>query len=98
MSRATNVYLLWHVHHRAEQDGEIRHFTSPDDYWSDEEEGDDVKRLGVYSTREKAQERVVEARKLPGFSSEPQCFYIEEALLDEDEWPEGYVEVARPPS
>ena len=85
------VFLLWHVHHRAEEDGEIRHFADPDDYWSDEESGDDVKRVGIYSSRELAQERMAHARVLPGFRDEPDCFYIEEAALDEDEWTTGYV-------
>ncbi|SEF03137.1 hypothetical protein SAMN05216489_09767 [Streptomyces sp. 3213] len=92
MADTDTVFLLWHVHHRAEdENGEIRHFTDPDDYWSDEEEGDDVKRLGVYSTRELAHERITQAKLLPGFRDEPDCFYIEEAVIDEPEWTKGYV-------
>ncbi|WP_327234377.1 hypothetical protein OG349_10650 [Streptomyces sp. NBC_01317] len=92
MAGPTTVYLLWHVHHRAEEDGVIRHFAEPDDYWSDEEEGDDPKHLGTYSSREAAQGRIERARKLPGFADEPDCFYIQESVLDEDEWPDGFVE------
>jgi len=91
MNEPRTVFLLWHVHHRAEGDGEIRHFANPDDYWSDEEAGDDVKQLGIYSSRELAQERIARARNLPGFRDEPNCFYIGEATIDEDEWTDGYV-------
>ncbi|MEU0071890.1 hypothetical protein ABZ027_20425 [Streptomyces sp. NPDC006332] len=92
MAGTTTVYLLWHVHHRAEEDGGIRHFTEPDDFWSDEEAGDDVKLLGTYSSREAALMRIERARRLPGFADEPDCFSIQESVLDEDEWTEGYVE------
>ena len=91
MAGTITVYLLWHVHHLAEEDGEIRHFTEPDDLWSDEEAGDDVKNLGTYSSREAAHERVERARRLPGFADEPHCFHIQESVLDKDEWTEGYV-------
>ncbi|MFD5073682.1 hypothetical protein [Streptomyces sp. NPDC058371] len=91
MAGTTAVYLLWHVHHLAEEDGEVRHFTKPDDFWSDEGAGDDVKHLGTYSSREAARERIERARRLPGFADEPDCFYIQESVLDEDEWTEGYV-------
>ncbi|MFF4054268.1 hypothetical protein ACFYZ8_19095 [Streptomyces sp. NPDC001668] len=91
MSGLAKVYLLWHVHHQAEEDGEVWHFTHPDDFWSDEEAGDDVKHLGTYSSRERAQERIERARTLPGFADEPNCFYIEEAVIDEDHWTEGYI-------
>jgi hypothetical protein len=95
MARVDRVFLLWHVHHRAEDEsGEVRHFAAPDDYWSDEEAGDDVKHLGVYSTRALAQERIGQARQLPGFRDEPDCFHIEEAALDEPQWTQGYATVA----
>ncbi|MFD9323684.1 hypothetical protein ACFWDQ_39645 [Streptomyces sp. NPDC060053] len=88
------VYLLWHIGHRNEAgeggatlhlDGETVHV--------DEEDGDDVKLLGVYSTPEKAAERRRRARLLPGFADEPDCFVIDEHTLDEDEWTGGFVRV-----
>ncbi|MEU6391011.1 hypothetical protein [Streptomyces sp. NPDC046939] len=91
MSGLAKVYLLWHVHHRTEEGGVVRHFSDPDDFWSDAEGGDDVKHLGAYSSREAAEGRVERARRLPGFADEPACFYIEEAVLDEDQWTEGFV-------
>ncbi|UUU32103.1 hypothetical protein JIX56_20570 [Streptomyces sp. CA-210063] len=94
MDGQSRVYLLWHVRHAEPTDGsEIRHFAADDDFWADEEEGDDVKLLGVYSSRDKAQERIVRARVLPGFRDEPKCFYIEEFTVDADEWKDGFVTV-----
>ncbi|MEV6805286.1 hypothetical protein [Streptomyces sp. NPDC051132] len=90
MSGLAKVYLLWHVHHRAEEDGVVRHFTHPDDFRSDEQAGDDVKHLGTCSSRELAQKRMKRARSLTGFADEPDCFHIEEAVIDEDHWTEGY--------
>ncbi|MER7690956.1 hypothetical protein [Streptomyces sp. NPDC097610] len=46
---------------------------------------------GAYSSREAAQKRIERARSLPGFTDEPHCFFIEEAVIDEDQWTEGYV-------
>lgn len=85
------VYLLWHVHHQVGDEAEIRHFEGPDDFWADEEAGDDVKLLGTYSSREAALGRIGRARQLPGFRDEPECFYVEEFVVDEDQWTEGYV-------
>jgi hypothetical protein len=34
---------------------------------------------------------IEQARSLPGFTDEPNCFSIEEAVIDEDQWTEGYV-------
>ncbi|WP_411077744.1 hypothetical protein [Streptomyces sp. cmx-10-25] len=91
MADPSTVHLLWHVHHRVAEEGEVRHFTAPDDFWADEEAGDDVKLLGTYSSREAARDRIERARQLPGFSDEPDCFYVEEFEIDKDEWTEGYV-------
>jgi hypothetical protein len=91
MTDPSTVYLLWHVHHRVTEGAEVRHFAGPDDFWADEEAGDDVKLLGTYSSREAARARIERARQLPGFSDEPDCFYVEESEVDKDEWTEGYV-------
>ncbi|MEU9886410.1 hypothetical protein [Sphaerisporangium sp. NPDC051011] len=87
------VYILWHVHHMAQDDsGNVRHFES-DEFWASEEEGDDVKLLGVYSTPEKAEQRIASARLLPGFKDEPDCFWYADYQVDEDQWREGYTTV-----
>lgn len=70
-----NVYLLWHVHHTDDAEGHIRHQDTLDgDWFADEQEGDDVELLGVYSSEAKANDRIRDARGLPGFDSEPGCF------------------------
>jgi hypothetical protein len=54
---------------------------------------EDVKFIGVYSSREKAQEAVVRMSCLPGFVDAQDGFYIDEYRIDQDQWVEGYVEV-----
>lgn len=88
----SHVYPLWHIHHvAADADGEIRHFSDPDDYWSSEEEGDDVKLLGVYSSRAAAERAIERARTRPGFRDEPRCFFVGDYVLDKDAWADGFV-------
>jgi hypothetical protein len=63
---------------------------------------DDVKIIGIYSTRIKAEQAVARLAKVPGFQDYPQLldpsvdplsdgFFIDEFLLDTDRWREGYV-------
>ncbi|WP_037676238.1 hypothetical protein [Streptomyces globisporus] len=69
-----------------------------------ERDGDDVKLLGIYSSHAKAEGRIRQARLLPGFADEPECFVIDDYTLDEDEWTAGFesdflsVRVTPPPS
>lgn len=88
------VYLLWHVRHASSPDGRRTEHRGEDGelIW-DEEDGDDLKILGVYSTEQKAQERLIRARELPGFRDEPDCFLIDPYTLDEDRWTEGFLTV-----
>jgi hypothetical protein len=56
-----------------------------------EDREEDVKTIGIYSTREAA-ERAVERLKLqPGFRDTPEGFTIDMYRLDQDHWEEGYV-------
>ncbi|MFF8381534.1 hypothetical protein ACF07V_36095 [Streptomyces sp. NPDC015661] len=57
----------------------------------DEQDGDDVKLLGIHSSEGAAEERMRRARLLPGFADEPDCFQIGEYDLDDDQWTEGFV-------
>ncbi|MFF8931687.1 hypothetical protein ACF1AO_30985 [Streptomyces longwoodensis] len=86
------VFLLWHVGHQNEAgaDGATVHVDGEAVY-VDEQDGDDVKLLGVYSTLSKAEERMRRARLLPGFRDEPDCFIVDQHELDQDEWAEGFV-------
>jgi hypothetical protein len=63
---------------------------------------DDVKMLGVYSSREEALAAIERFRRLSGFRDTPQLavhtdapadpegFYLDEHELDRDSWSEGY--------
>ncbi len=87
-----DVFLLWHVRHAPWLDG--RPTTHRDDggklVW-DEEAGDDLKVLGVYSSAARAADRVQRARILPGFRDEPDCFFIDSYVVDADQWTDGFV-------
>ena len=54
---------------------------------------EDVKLLGVYSSRHSADAAIERARERPGFAAEPEGFAIDEYVLDCDEWRDGYVTV-----
>jgi hypothetical protein len=53
-------------------------------------EADDEKLLGVFSTREEADQAIAEAVLLPGFSESPDGFHIDEYVVDERCWTEGF--------
>lgn len=55
-----------------------------------DEQNDDMKILGVYSTEQRARERAAQARSLPGFADEPDCFMVHAYTLDEHLWTDGY--------
>jgi homoserine kinase type II len=61
---------------------------------SREDGSEDVKFIGVYSTRENAEAAMVRLSRLPGFSDAPDGFHVDEYRVDQDQWAEGYVEVA----
>lgn len=75
------VYPLWHVghHNEAGDDGSTVH-VDDSGVFCDEADGDDVKLLGIYSTLERVEERVRQARLLPGFHDEPECFHFGQRL------------------
>jgi hypothetical protein len=52
---------------------------------------EDVKLLGVYSTRELAQEAHLRLASQPGFQEHPQGFQVSAYQVDKDHWTKGYV-------
>ena len=60
---------------------------------SREDGAQDVKFVGAYSSREKAQAAVAHLGRLPGFREAEDGFHIDEYGVDQDQWVEGYVEV-----
>lgn len=52
---------------------------------------DNVKLIGVYSSRANAEAAVTRVGQAPGFAAAPEGFHIEEYAVDVDHWGEGYV-------
>jgi hypothetical protein len=52
---------------------------------------EDVKTIGVYSTREAAQQAVDRVRLQPGFRDAPDGFSVDLYWLDQDCWEDGFV-------
>jgi len=53
---------------------------------------EDIKAIGIYSTREKAEKTIDKYKKenLPGFKDYPDGFNITKYELDKDHWTEGF--------
>ena len=51
---------------------------------------ENVKLIGVYSTRQNAEAAIERLRAQAGFSSYPDGFCIDEYSLDRDHWAEGF--------
>lgn len=60
------------------------------------EDREDIKELGIYSTREKAEQALRRASQLPGFRDSPERLEIVEAEIDEDRWTTGFVTYTYP--
>jgi hypothetical protein len=52
---------------------------------------EDVKTLGIYSSRSKAKLAIGWLVKLAGFNRYPDGFYVDRYRLDRSEWTEGFV-------
>ena len=59
-----------------------------------EDGAEDVKLVGVYSSRENAQAAVARLGQAPGFRDDAAGFHIDEYRVDRDQWVEGYATVA----
>ncbi|CAG0970258.1 hypothetical protein GPROT1_01514 [Gammaproteobacteria bacterium] len=58
-----------------------------------QEDKEDVKFIGVYSTEESARAAVARLSMQPGFRETTNGFHIDRYKLDEDLWTEGFVTV-----
>jgi hypothetical protein len=54
---------------------------------------EDVKLIGVFSVRSRAEEAIAYLLLQPGFKEHPDGFHLEEFCLDEYFWKEGYVTI-----
>lgn len=52
--------------------------------------GKDVKMIGVYSSREKAEQAIARASQLEGFRDHPDGFVVTPYTLGEDHWTEEF--------
>ena len=59
-----------------------------------EDGAEDVKVIGVYSSREKANATITRLSQAPGFREATDGFHIDEYQLDKDQWVEGYSTLA----
>jgi hypothetical protein len=61
-------------------------------------EQEDVKLIGVFSSRERAQGAVLRARMRPGFANAPEGFHVQRYEIDKEHWAEGFFTYAPPAS
>ena len=60
---------------------------------STEEGEEDVKIIGIYSTKEEAENAVRRLQSKPGFSSQPDNFYIDAYVVDADHGTDGFITI-----
>ncbi len=58
-----------------------------------DEDQEDVKFIGVYSSRNAAEMAIARLKLQPGFRDAPEGFTIDRYTLDEDNWTEGYITI-----
>jgi len=55
------------------------------------EDDEDTKFIGVYSTKETADEAIARLSLQPGFRDTADGFYVDRYAMDEDHWTQGFV-------
>ncbi|HEX7378039.1 MAG TPA: hypothetical protein VF278_13040 [Pirellulales bacterium] len=55
---------------------------------------EDVKLIGIYSSRANAEAAVTRLSQAPGFSTDAAGFHVDEYVVDNDHWIEGYSTLA----
>jgi hypothetical protein len=60
-----------------------------------EDEEEDVKIIGIYSTQDTARKAVERLRLQPGFRESPDDFSVDRYILNMDHWTEGFVTVVQ---
>ena len=56
-------------------------------------DGEDTKLIGVYSTRQQADDAIDRLSTQPGFRDHTDGFHVDRYTLNEDHWTEGFVAV-----
>jgi len=57
----------------------------------EDEDDENVKFIGAYSSRAEARAAISRLLPQPGFRDYPEGFHIDEYLLDQDHWSEGFI-------
>ncbi|HMG81845.1 MAG TPA: hypothetical protein VK559_02305 [Ferruginibacter sp.] len=58
----------------------------------EQDEIEEVKFIGVFSSMEKALKVIEELKDLPGYNKHPiECFHLEDWTIDEYTWKEGFI-------
>jgi hypothetical protein len=79
-----DLFMAQHVRHAEYVDGRPTvHFDEDGDIAFDENEGDCLNILGIFSSERGALDRIEFAKSEPGFRDEPECFYVAPYTLDE---------------
>lgn len=55
-----------------------------------EDDAQDVKFIGVYSSEDKGKQAIDRLRSQPGFADFPEGFELESQRVDRDNWAEGF--------
>lgn len=63
-------------------------------YERDESGVEETKLIGVYSTRERAEQAIVRLSNVEGFRDYPDCFCVDGYEIDKDHWVDGFVTIA----
>jgi hypothetical protein len=56
----------------------------------EDEDHEDTKLIGVYSSEQKAAETILRLRVMPGFRRYPNAFTVNKFTIDQDHWTEGF--------
>ncbi|MFE5034377.1 hypothetical protein [Streptomyces sp. NPDC056683] len=87
------LYLLVHRHHFADEPGAPTTVDFMEDgeplFWDDSE--DSFTLLGLYSSQQRAEQRIEQARTLPGFRDHPNGFHVHQYTVGQTHWAEGFL-------
>ncbi|WP_340380130.1 hypothetical protein U5640_31630 [Streptomyces sp. SS7] len=87
------LYLLVHRHHFADEPGAPTTVDFMEDgeplFWDDSE--DSFTFLGLYSSQQRAEQRIEQARTLPGFRDHPNGFHVYEYTVGQTHWAAGFL-------
>ena len=63
--------------------------------YGENDECEEKKLIGIYSSRENAEETISQYLNLPGFCEYSRdCFKIDKFVINEDKWTKGFIEIS----